>query len=369
MIGFKRVADREAKDALHDEYLRRIDVEQLLDHYGAEHTQRRGNEIIHSCLLDRVAPHHNNGDRNPSASCNVEKKVYSCYTYGGGDIFWFVAQMEGKEHFHEIVPFLGQFLSGGATTNEDFLDELEQYFRSESVKTDTPVFHERVLRNWALYHPYLRDRGVTKEAAATLQLGYDEEAVRLTIPHWVDGVLVGWQKRSLSDERWPQTPPEPVFEGGKIVDHVDPPPKYKNSTNFPKAETVYNLDLVRSRGRRDVVVVESPMSVAKAESFGIHNVLCTFGAKIGEQQIARLREFEEVTVFFDDDSAGRRGAYKLLEGLHRHTTTYHVEPEPGMDMGDYATLSDLSRIMDTREPAVLALMELEKDYGSKRRRG
>lgn len=367
-MGFKGLQVREEREALHAEYLRRIDVEQVLDYYNAEHGYRRGDNIIHSCLLDRVDPHHNNGDSNPSASANVEKKVYNCYTYGGGDIFWLIAQMEGKEEFYEIVPMLGQFLTGGVETADDFLEELEKYFRSERPAATATKYHERVLKQWAWYHPYLRDRGVTKEAAELLQIGYDEELVRITIPHWVDGKLLGWQKRSLSDPRWPVTPPEPVRdEKGVIVRYVDPPPKYKNSTDFPKNSTLYNRDRVRTRRERDVVVVESPMSVAIAETYGRTNVLCTFGAKVGDKQIELLREFDSVTVFFDHDDAGRRGAYRLLDGLYRHTATFHIPPEQGKDMADYS-MSDLDRIMKSPEPGVLALMELEKTYGKTKRR-
>jgi len=360
MKGLSALAKREATRELYAEYLRRIDAESVLDHYGAEHVSRRGDEIIHSCLIDRVETHHNHGDSNPSASLNIEKKLYSCYSYGGGDLFWLIMKMEGKEDFTDIVSMLGPFLTGLTETAGDFLAELDRYFRSEQAVPAYPVYHERVLRNWALYHPYLRSRGITKEAAARLQLGYDERTARITIPHWVGGRLVGWQRRALNDSRWPQTEVEVdrdgrQLDGGRI-------PKYKNSSGFPKDTTLYNLDCVLDRGCVDVIVVESPMSVVKAESLGYDNVVATFGSKVGEEQLKALRGFRAVTVYFDSDVAGRYGSLKLIRGLYRHTAVFHVEPEVGRDLADYDTREQADRILNTRDPAVLALIGLERDY-------
>lgn len=360
--GMGALAAREESTKLHGEYLRRIDVEAVLDHYGADNVHRKGDEIIHSCLLDRVDPHHAHGDSNPSASMNIESKLYNCYGYGGGDVLWFMTKMEGKEHFHQIVPMLSDFLTGSTVDTESFLKELERYLDRETVAESLTFYHERVLDRWALYHPYLRDRGVTKEAARQLQLGYDEQHCRITIPHWVNGKLVGWQRRSLSDPRWPQTQVErnrsgDELDGGRI-------PKYKNSPNFPKDSTIYNLDYVRER-HTDVVVVESPMSVAKAVSLGVQNVVSTFGAKVGDEQIAALRGFASVSVWFDADSAGQNGAYKLMNGLYRHTSVSAVEPEQGKDMADYDTIDEIQGMLRKQEPAVLALARLEKRYGKR----
>lgn len=361
MKGFGSLVDR----SNYHEYLRRIDVEAVLDYYGADNLYRKGNELIHSCLLDRVDEHHQNGDANPSASMNVEDKVYNCYTYGGGDVFWLITKMEGKEHFHEIVPLLGQFLTGSTVDTATFLEELEKYLTVTQPEESMPRYHERVLQRWALYHPYLKSRGITKEAAQTLQLGYDEKSVRITIPHWVNGTLVGWQRRAIHDPRWPQTQVElnakgEELDGGRI-------PKYKNSPNFPKDSTIYNLDRVIRDGHSTVTVVESPMSVAKALSCGIENVVATFGAKVNQPQIDLLKGFNQVAVWSDADQAGEYGSYKLMDGLYRHTMVTHVIPEDGKDMADYDREGMMERMrLPNIEPAVLALARMEKRYGKRK---
>ena len=83
---------------MYEDYKRRLDARQVLEHYGADNCMEQmgrdgSTEIIHSCLLDRVEPHHRNGDQNPSAACNLDKKLYVCYNYWGGDLFHFIAKM------------------------------------------------------------------------------------------------------------------------------------------------------------------------------------------------------------------------------------------------------------------------------------
>lgn len=365
MRGLDALAARDDARRMYKEYLRRIDAEAVLEHYGPQNMHRQGDELIHSCLLDRVDAHHANGDANPSASMNVDKKSYNCYSYGGGNVLWFIMKMEGKEEFHEIVPLLSEFLTGSTVDTSSFLDELEKYLAAKPAAESIPTYNERILKRWAKYHPYLRSRGITKDTAETFQLGYDEEHARITIPHWVNGKLVGWQRRALADERWPMTqvehaPDGTPLDGGRI-------PKYKNSPGFPKDSTLYNLDRASMDASGAVTVVESPMSVAKAHSCGINNVVATFGAKINPPQIDLLKSFHQVAVWFDDDDAGRSGAYKLMDNLYRFTTVHHVIPEEGKDMADYDREGMIERLGAPHvEPAVLALARMEKKYGKRR---
>lgn len=297
----------------------------------------------------------------------VEGVVSSnCYGYGGGDVLWFITKMERKEELYQVVPVLGQFLNDSTVDTATFLEEMEKYLRDDVSTDSLPTYNERILRRWAKYHPYLRSRGITKETAQEFQLGYDEDNARITIPHWVNGQLVGWQRRALSDPRWPQTQVERAqdgteLDGGRI-------PKYKNSSSFPKDSTLYRLDAVRQEKPLAVIVVESPMSVAKAHSCGITNVVATFGSKVNQPQIDLLKPFHQVVVWFDADPAGENGAYKLMEGLWHHTMVTHVIPEDGKDMADYDADGMRERLqLPYIEPAVLALARLEERYGNRRR--
>jgi hypothetical protein len=355
--GLEYLEKREAAERLHREYNRRLDVEAVLAHYGADNIIEDGDERLHSCLIDRVEPHHKNGDQNPSASANVEDRLYICRVYWGGDMIQLIKKLEQKDYLVDILPIISPFLEGSTQTSADFQLELEKIFRGQEVKDPPlPNYSERALKGWATMHPYLLKRGITLEAASRLQVGYDPVANRIVFPSWFDGKLVGWQKRALTDPEWPQTKPEP--SGGL--------PKYKNSQGFPKDRTLYNLDRVVKRKARKVVVVESPMSVLKAETLWngqdddiLGATLCTFGAKVTDRQIELLRQFPVVYVYFDDDDAGRIGARKVVESLYRHVTVMHVKPEVGKDLGDYTSRSEVLHLLDTAEPAFMALARWE----------
>ena len=96
------------------------------------------------------------------------------------------------------------------------------------------------------------------------------------------------------------------------------------------------------------------MSVARAVSLGLPNVVATFGAKVSRRQIALLhRNFDTVYVWFDRDGAGLAGEKKLVEGLHRHTSVFVITPDGGRDLGD-ADLEEIADQARTGGPAALA---------------
>lgn len=344
----------------YEEYRRRIDPQLVLDHYGAQNASLIGDEVLHSCLIDRVDPHHTNGDANPSARMSLSKKLYVCYSYGGGDIFWLIRTLEGKETFAEIVPILGQFLTGSTESKEDFLKELEGYFRAEVDPEDEPIptYSDRVLKQWAFTHPYLiNQRGVTHEAATRLRVGYDLDERRIVFPLFFEGKLVGWQKRAVPGGLgYPATLEE---KGGHL-------PKYKNTPGFPKSKALYNYDLVMERGRKEVLVVESPMSCLKAESLTdgedlLAGTISTLGAKVSDLQASYLRRFDRVYVYFDADPAGQKGAKYLTERLYRHTDVWVVEAEEGLDLADYNSKEEALGVIKRRStPAFLQLAKWDK---------
>lgn len=345
--GLRDLIDR----ATYDSYLRRLDARALLDHYGVRNATEQVNrdgttEIIHSCLLDRVKPHHTNGDEKPSAACNIDKKTYVCYSMGYGcDLLHLAQQLEGHgpANFTDTLTAIGGFLTGATLEGVSFGKELEKSFASAAVAAPLPTFFPSVLDTWTqLDHPMWAERGITDEAKETLKLGYDPESQRLIFPVFWRGDLVGWQKRAT-------------------LPHQEP--KYKNSWGFPKSETLYNFDHARAYPR--VCVVESPMSVAKAVSLGIPNVVGTHGAKVSQDQMDTLKSFEVVYLWFDRDSAGIQAEHKMAEALYRHTQVMIVEPDPKRDMGDCGYLEIEAKIA----MAVPAALRLGQTDRYRRRRG
>lgn len=333
--------ERIHQQATYRAYLRRLDARAVLEHYGAQNCQEQINrkdgsiEIIHSCLLDRVEPHHSNGDQSPSASCNLDKKTYVCYSMGYGcDLFHLIEKLEGRDG--SPLATMGKFLTGATQEGATFAAELDKIFTGSVILSSTlPAYDPSVLNGFDHPHPYWDQRGITEAARQSLRLGYDPREHRITFPVFYDGVLVGWQKRVVPGETYPSYP------------------KYRNSFSFPKSTVLYNYDIARQFSQ--VVVVESPMSVARAVSLGLPNVTATFGAKVSKAQIALLYPFSTVYVWFDDEPyAGLIGEQRIVEGLYRHTEVRVVVPDKDRDMGD-CDLAEISRKIDTAVPAALRL--------------
>lgn len=357
------VFQKHREQSRYQEYLRRINPQKVLDYYDAKnayevHMDNGDTEIQHSCLIDKVDTHHTHGDQNPSARLNVDKKLYICYSYGGGDILWLIKTMEQTDDLMSIAHIIEQFLDDSVSDVADFLKELDGIFTDDTpTAVPIPKYSDRVLRNWGFIHPYMvKQRGCSEESLSRLQIGYDENDVRITFPHFFNGSLVGWQKRSVPDGLgYPATP----------LDQHGLCPKYKNTVGFPKSDTVYNWDLIHKRKRDTIVVVESPMSVAKAETLTdgddlLSGCLATFGAKIGSAQMDLLKSFKRVFVYMDSDSPGFIASQKLVRKLHKYTDVMVVNPEPNKDLGDYNDVDDVFRVIDRAEPAFLTLAKWDR---------
>lgn len=344
----------------------KIDARDVLDHYGAMNVFELNGELIHSCLLDRVHPHHSNGDTNPSAALHTQKLKYNCFSLGGGDLIWFIQQMEELDSVRDVLPILSKFFKENYQSVDDLLEELDSYFKTDSTGLSLPYYHRRVLDAWLVIHPYMTiDRGIHPEVLKRYSVGWDESVNKIVIPHFWKGTLVGWQKRKLDSPHWPKTP---QFE--KIVDkdgneHQVPTPKYKNSKAFPKYETLYNWDTVKERKKTEVLVVESVLSVLKAETFreqgdlSWDGVLSTFGSKVTDHTVKHLSTFEKVIVWFDNDKSGWYGALKLIKQLSVFTNLWIVLPEDNRDLADL-THQEAIQIRETALPASLLEVEIMK---------
>lgn len=344
----KRALPMLTAQARYEDYRRRLDARALLEHYGMQNdheevTHTGETEVIHSCLLDRVDRHHNNGDQNPSAACNLDRKLYICYSYWGGDLFHLVQKLENKDSFEAILPIIAPFLAGATVESGKLVEELEKLLATPGVYTaDLPSYSERVLAPWAVIHPYIHERGIDSDTASRLQIGWRADDNRITIPHFWDGKLVGWQSRSVPERPglWPGT--------------ADAGPKYKSTPGFPKSDTFYYDHSRPFPTGGTVVVVESPLSVIKATALGLEvPVLATFGAKVSATQAGMLADYDRVLLWADPDSAGQIMERTLLKRLARHPGLEIVTPDPGKDLADCDTLDQVRRKLDDATPAIL----------------
>lgn len=278
----------------------------LLSEFGASNITLRGDELWCSCPLPFGL--HAHGDRNPSFSVNVEKLTASCFVCGGGSLAWFVAVCRGTS-VHQARGWLaGQGDLDDEASLSNLLTMLDALYGKPESPPPIPHMNPQVLEPWRLIHPYLIDRGVPEETIIAQQVGYDPDKARVVIPHWWRGQLTGWQSR-------------------RVVD--DGTPKYLSTPGFAKDRTLYHAPESLKR----VVVVESPMSVLR-HLHHVPHLVATFGASVTDRQVSLLARYDEVTLWFDNDSAGWKGAGAVVNRLAPHTNVWMVESPFVQDAGD-----------------------------------
>jgi len=216
-----------------------------------------------------------------------------------------------------------------------------------------------------MIHPYMTEaRGISEEVLKSHSVGYDEKEVRIVLPHFWHGKLVGWQKRRQDDPRWPMTPLEETGRWG---------PKYQNSHSFPKLETLYSTtQLTTDMDNSSVLVVESVLSILRAETLttssitartmttkALTNATSTFGAKVSDTQLKLLRNYDRVVLWFDDDIAGLRATLRVCKALDNFTHVYVVQNQGARDDLAGLTESEIEYYLEGIEPSVLVLSDIE----------
>lgn len=313
------------------DFASRIDLDKLYEAIGFEPTSSKGDEDTGQC--PDLWGMHKNGDQTGKFSVNRDKKVYNCWVCGGGSLLSLAMEFSGDDP-EEATHWLYQFTQT-EQTQEEFVDEMESLLADPDDRVPVmPYYNERVLNRWSEDIPawFLKQRHISEDVAKQYKLRYVAEATRfcpkgigddnyvgpaIVFPHYWRGRLVGWQQRWLDDAR-----PKWI-------------PKYTNTPDFPKSETVYNYDDSQFAGR-PIVLVESVPTVLYLLSLG-YPAIATFGGP-KESQLKLLRTLKQgIIIAPDNDDPGIMGRDNITHYLERYIPIEWVAPVdkgPGADLGD-----------------------------------
>lgn len=311
-------------DAVHLPYEVKEEMcRELLADLGVTKVVKSRDELKHACVM----PWHD--DRNPSASLNVEKLVWGCWSCGSsGGFLWLLStalstSVDGARQWIDTKSGLGPGDEFNLSLLLSLFDSIEQGRQHEIAKI--PKFSPRAITEWTkVIHPILttgvpeadlKGRGIPEQNLRDMQVGYAENypvgvegvSERIIIPHFWRGDLVGWQSRRVWD---------------------DGTPKYLSTVDMPKDTTLYDHD----PKRRTAVVVESPMSVLRHR----HHLpmVATFGASVTDSQIMALADYERVVLWMDNDKAGWTSTESVAERLQAYTMVDVVDSPWAADAGD-----------------------------------
>lgn len=306
----------------------RVDIAAVI---GSRVTLKKGGKD-----LQGLCPFHD--EKTPSFTVSPAKNMYYCFGCGaGGDAIKFLEEFEGLS-FTEAVESLA------ATVGMEVPRE-----QSQSPARDlTPLFdamraaegfYKAQLKASPEAIDYLKGRGLTGQIAAEFKLGFAPDAwngLRDALARGAHPVpskalleagLIGRNESGREYDRFRARVMFPVRDGrGRIIAFggrllgEGQGPKYLNSPETPifhKSQELYGLFEARKSSRRleSLIVVEGYLDVIALAQAGIRNTVATLGTATGEDHYRKLYRYaDEVICCFDGDAAGRRAAWKALEG-------------------------------------------------------
>ncbi len=253
------------------------------------------------------------------------------------------------------------------------------------------LFHYLLLETEHGKEPYryLLDRGVSKTAIETFQIGFATSSWDFLKKFLVKrgyteefleeaGLLArnenGYFDRFRNRIMFPIYDPKGrvIAFGGRVMD--DSLPKYLNSPEtliFNKSKTLYNLHLAAKeiRKKRQAILFEGYIDTISTWNAEVYNGVATLGTSMTEQHAQILRRYaDEIIISYDSDSAGQQATYKAIELLQPLGFQLKIAQMPqGLDPDDYVrtygTRAFKEQILTTTISATaFKLNFIRKDY-------
>ena len=292
-------------------------------------------------------PFHAGGqEKTPSFKVDPDLKRYHCFGCNkNGSVIDFIMEMD-KITYPEAVKTLARKMgvelvfeegkAGAAEAAHSNKDELFDLYKRTTVLFQHFLF-EKPEGKAALN--YLKDRGISQEMTEQFKLGFSPQD-----RNFLYGFL---KKKGYSDlflsnsglfsSRYNTMPMFsgrlmfPITDrqgrvaafGGRAIPGIlqrdgKEPPKYINSPEtdiYKKSQILYAMDhaLPLIRQNKTVLLAEGYIDVIALHQAGVSNAVAPLGtAFTGEQAALIHRWAEKAILFFDEDEAGQKAAYKAI---------------------------------------------------------
>lgn len=327
-----------------DSIKQRCSVEETISRYVT--LSPRGNRFVGLC------PFHS--EKTPSFTVFPDTQSFYCFGCGaGGDVITFVMRSENLE-YPEAVKLLAD--RAGIHIEQSKEEEKASRLRSRVYamnKEAARFFHECLYsEQGAAGLAYIKKRGLKKSTVTHFGIGFAPnswdaltshlKAKGYTEDEMVAAFLAGKGKNGRCYDMFRNRVMFPIIDitgkvvafGGRRVDESDPR-KYINSSNTPvytKGQTVFALNF--AKGADKLILTEGYMDVISLHEAGFTGAIATCGTAITSDQVRLLsRYFNEVTIAYDTDGAGRTAVEKAIElfkktGISINVLNYEGEKDP-----------------------------------------
>jgi DNA primase len=288
-------------------------LKEILNTVGVKISSETSTDFL--CLC----PFHDN-HYSPSFAISYEKGLYVCYNPScdargtlldliqkAGDMNYFQAlrlvdsmKKEANNHFDEDLAALMEDKPEFEEFDQNVLDNLHANLLSDTKGSD-----------------YFLSRGINLDSMKHFQLGYSTSQGMVTVPvHSPTGIPVGLVGRSVEGKR------------------------FKNSTNLPRSQTMFNLHRAR-RESATIIVCESSFDAIRIHQAGFPNVVATLGGSLSKENVQNLNKYSSsIIIATDADEAGRKLGREIATKLKNKDILWAsyenevVYPHNAKDVGD-----------------------------------
>ncbi len=257
------------------------EMEDVLDRLGIEVISIAGDEVKGHCPahLSRTGKI----DNNPSWSINAETGAHNCFSCKfRGNLATLIEYCQGIG-FEEAKTWLDK-------GEKDLSKAYERLMTTAPIQTDYNPITESMLSAFkAPPVEALKSRGITAVAADYYEILWDEQR-----ENWItvirdpySGKLLGWQEKGYRGRYFRNFP-----------------------TGIEKSHTLFGYHQFNGG---EIVVVESPLDVARLASVGVLGGVSTYGSAVSNSQLKLIRSAERVVFAMDNDEAGLVSSQALLD--------------------------------------------------------
>jgi len=259
---------------------------------------------------------HNHNFGSPSLQINVFNGAYYCYScHCKGNI---------RKIFYEYG-IENPFDDNKIHEHSDFEKELglsltKLFDLPEEEKNHADV---NELKDYRYYHPYLLERGFSKEILKLNNVGFDKETCRVTIPIHFNGKYHGCVKRTVIDEL----------------------PRYVQQCNMQKSSILYIPKLVNVNDDKKIFIVEGNLDALKVAQFG-SKAASILGCHISKVQLAYLDKLGlDIVLALDNDEPGKEGIKDVLSRTRNFNISVLQFPKGVKDLGDIKTQEEFDSLV------------------------
>lgn len=269
---------------------------------------KRGDNIAITC------PVHKNGqERNPSCyvyndrhSDSVPYGWYRCFTCGDQGPLYKLVSICLSTSIENAKQWLIDNYSNTFTEKSIELPLIE-LSKNTNLKHD--YLDESILNEYAFFHPYMFQRGLTEEVILKFRIGYDKKSNAITFPVWDEkNNLLGITKRNVDTKFF------------HIPENMGKP--------------IYLLNYVLNENIKDVVVCESQLDALKCWVWGIPAIALLGTGTKKQYKILNNCGIRFYHLALDNDLAGQHGTKRFLENIRKDVFVDIIKIPEGKDVND-----------------------------------